>query len=117
MVTTAGKVKKAKAEANTAQAAEAQPSRPKTAIEEIMSSEVTISASDYAQLIKNQKKVNESEQYANAMSVTGEILTKFITGPASYKQQKVEEYMSNNYITGQPLKDTIDNFRSYLFNK
>ena len=117
MVTTAGKVKKAKAEANTAQAAKAQPSRPKTAIEEIMSAEVTISASDYAQLIKNQKKVNESEQYANAMSVTGEILTKFITGPASYKQQKVEEYMSNNYITGQPLKDTIDNFRSYLSNE
>ena len=44
------------------------------------------------------------------MSLTGEALKEFITGPASYKQSQVENFLNNNSIVNEPIKLTIDRF-------
>jgi len=42
------------------------------------------------------------------MSVTGEALKEFITGPASYKQSQVENFLKYNSIVNEPIKLPID---------
>jgi hypothetical protein len=55
-------------------------------------------------------QVSSERDCANAMSVTGEALKKFVTGPASYKQSQVENFLNNNSIVNEPIKLTIDRF-------
>ena len=110
-ITANGKNKKPKAEANMAKgnntsgplAIEAAPSN------------VFIAAADYEQFAKFKQfmasgKVSSERDFANAMSVTGEALKEFITGPASYKQSQVENFLKYNSIVNEPIKLTIDRF-------
>ena len=66
------------------------------------------------------KKVTNDKTYAfntEQMSVTGEVLLRHISGPASYKRRIVSEFLNIESILNIPLNEVIQKFKVFNDNK
>ena len=68
---------------------------------------------EYQNLL-NKKKVSNSANSTNTLSVIGDELLRHITGPASYKRSKIQQFLENNSVEHENLNTTIDTFKKSI---
>jgi hypothetical protein len=76
---------------------------------------VSIPIEDYKRYLESLKKVNDDKNNrANTLSVIGEELLRHVTGPASYKQSVVRDFLKEHSTENQKINETIDTFKESI---
>ena len=77
---------------------------------------VSIPVEDYQKYLEslNNKVNDDKNNRANTLSVIGEELLRHVTGPASYKQSIVRDFLEEHSTENQKINEIIDTFKESI---